>query len=102
LSIAIPVEVAVTLGQQVLRLGIGADLLAAVPAPTTEIPGSDDAPDVDKLLQQRFVALTRLAIAGELDAWDAEPTGALALVLMLDQFPRQIWRDSAKACAGDP
>jgi uncharacterized protein (DUF924 family) len=102
LSIAIPVEVAVTLGQQVLRLGIGADLLAAVPATTTEIPGSDDAPDVDKLLQQRFVALTRLAIAGELDAWDAEPTGALALVLMLDQFPRQIWRDSAMAFAGDP
>jgi uncharacterized protein (DUF924 family) len=24
------------------------------------------------------------------------------LVLLLDQFPRQIWRDSTKACAGDP
>ena len=56
----------------------------------------------DQLLQQRFVALTRRAIAGELDAWDAEPTGALALVLLLDQFPRQIWRDSAMAFAGDP
>ena len=59
-------------------------------------------PSFDKLLQQRFVALTRRAIAGELDAWDAEPTGALALVLLLDQFPRQIWRDSAMAFAGDP
>lgn len=38
----------------------------------------------------------------ELDAWDADPTGALALVLLLDQFPRQIWRDSAMAFAGDP
>lgn len=56
----------------------------------------------DDLVQQRFVALTRRAIAGELDAWDAEPTGALALVLLLDQFPRQIWRDSAMAFAGDP
>ena len=56
----------------------------------------------DQLLQQRFVALTRRAIAGELDAWDAEPTGALALVLLLDQFPRQIWRDSAMAFSGDP
>jgi len=59
-------------------------------------------PAFDQLLQQRFVALTRRAIAGELDAWDAEPTGAQALVLLLDQFPRQIWRDSAMAFAGDP
>lgn len=59
-------------------------------------------PAFDQLLQQRFVALTRRAIAGELDAWEAEPTRALALVLLLDQFPRQIWRDSAMAFAGDP
>jgi len=59
-------------------------------------------PAFDQLLQQRFVALTRCAIASELDAWDAEPTGALALVLLLDQFPRQIWRDSAMAFSGDP
>ena len=56
----------------------------------------------DDLVQQRFLRLTRRAIAGELDAWDAEPTGSLALVLLLDQFPRQIWRDSAMAFAGDP
>ena len=59
-------------------------------------------PAFDQLLQQRFVALTRRAIAGELGAWDAEPAGALALVLLLDQFPRQIWRDSAMAFSGDP
>ena len=59
-------------------------------------------PAFDQLLQLRFVALTRRAIAGELVAWDAEPTGSLALVLLLDQFPRQIWRESAMAFAGDP
>jgi uncharacterized protein (DUF924 family) len=46
--------------------------------------------------------LTRRAIAGELDAWSAGPSEALALVLLLDQFPRQIWRDTAMAFAGDP
>ncbi|MCP9878095.1 DUF924 family protein [Cyanobium sp. A2C-AMD] len=56
----------------------------------------------DDLLRQRFLALTRQAIAGELDAWSAEPGRALALVLLLDQFPRQIWRDTAMAFAGDP
>jgi uncharacterized protein (DUF924 family) len=56
----------------------------------------------DALVGERFVGLTRRAIAGELDAWSAEPTEALALVLLLDQFPRQIWRDTAMAFAGDP
>ncbi len=42
------------------------------------------------------------ALAGELDAWGAEAAGSLALVLLLDQFPRQIWRDTAMAFAGDP
>jgi uncharacterized protein (DUF924 family) len=56
----------------------------------------------DALLRQRFLGLSRSAIAGELGAWTAEPPSALALVLLLDQFPRQIWRDTAMAFAGDP
>jgi uncharacterized protein (DUF924 family) len=56
----------------------------------------------DALLRERFLGLTRRAIAGELDAWDAEPPSALAMVLLLDQFPRQIRRDTAMAFAGDP
>ena len=56
----------------------------------------------DALLLERFLGLTRRAIAGELDDWNAEPSRGLALVLLLDQFPRQIWRDTAMAFAGDP
>ena len=56
----------------------------------------------DALLRERFLGLTRRAIAGELDTWRADPAGGLALVLLLDQFPRQIWRDTAMAFAGDP
>lgn len=59
-------------------------------------------PAFDALLQQRFLQLTRRAIAGELDAWATQAAGGLALVLLLDQFPRQIWRDTAMAFAGDP
>ena len=58
-------------------------------------------PAFDALLRERFLGLTRRAIAGELDAWGAEAAGGLALVLLLDQFPRQIWRDTAMAFAGD-
>jgi uncharacterized protein (DUF924 family) len=55
----------------------------------------------DELVRDRFLELTRQALAGELDAWSTEPTGGLALVLLLDQFPRQIWRDTPRAFAGD-
>jgi len=59
-------------------------------------------PAFDALLRERFLALTRQAIAGALDPWGTEPAGGLALVLLLDQFPRQIWRDAPMAFAGDP
>jgi len=55
----------------------------------------------DGLVRDRFLGLTRQALAGDLDPWGAETAGSLALVLLLDQFPRQIWRDTATAFAGD-
>ena len=58
-------------------------------------------PAFDALLRERFLALTRQAIAGELDPWGMDAACGLALVLLLDQFPRQIWRDTAMAFAGD-
>jgi uncharacterized protein (DUF924 family) len=56
----------------------------------------------DALVRDRFLGLTRQALAGELNAWSTAATGGLALVLLLDQFPRQIWRDTTMAFAGDP
>jgi uncharacterized protein (DUF924 family) len=58
--------------------------------------------DFDSLLRQRFLDLTHQAIAGELGPWSESPQDALALLLLLDQFPRQLWRDTARAFAGDP
>ena len=58
-------------------------------------------PAFDALLRQRFLELTNRAIAGELGPWSETPQDALALLLLLDQFPRQLWRNNAKAFAGD-
>jgi uncharacterized protein (DUF924 family) len=58
-------------------------------------------PAFDALVRDRFLGLTRAAIAGELSPWGEDPERGLALVLLLDQFPRQIWRDTARAFAGD-
>jgi uncharacterized protein (DUF924 family) len=55
----------------------------------------------DAELSQRFGGLTRAALMGELNHWQGRSDSALALVVLLDQFCRNIWRDQAKAFAGD-
>jgi uncharacterized protein (DUF924 family) len=58
-------------------------------------------PEGDRTVGERFGTLTERALAGDLAPWADTAEGALALVLLLDQFPRQIWRDQARAFAGD-
>lgn len=55
----------------------------------------------DALLRERFGALIEAGTAGELDAWTQTPCGTLALLIVLDQFPRNCHRGSARAFAGD-
>ncbi|WP_062207034.1 DUF924 family protein [Aureimonas sp. AU12] len=56
---------------------------------------------LDAAIAQRFGDLYELAAQGELYGWAADPNGALALVLLLDQFPRNMFRDSPRAFATD-
>jgi uncharacterized protein (DUF924 family) len=56
----------------------------------------------DAQITERFSALHHSAARRELDDWAAEPRGALALLLLLDQFPRNMYRGSAHAFATDP
>src|SRR6266705_871569 len=55
----------------------------------------------DAEIRARFLATYETAAAGRL-AWDDSSEGALALVIVLDQFPRNMFRDSARAFAADP
>lgn len=55
----------------------------------------------DALIKQRLEATTLAAAAGELDAWTRTPLGTLALVLLTDQLPRNMYRDTAQAFAFD-
>ena len=59
----------------------------------------DEAFDAD--IRARFGPLVRPAREGALDAWAATPEGALALLILLDQFPRNLFRDSPEAFASD-
>jgi uncharacterized protein (DUF924 family) len=50
---------------------------------------------------KRFVAVYQEAVAGELEGWCRSPLGCLAFVILLDQFPRNMFRDTARAFASD-
>ncbi len=56
----------------------------------------------DAAIRDRFEATHYAAARRELDGWADTPEGALALLLALDQFPRNLFRGSAHQFATDP
>lgn len=58
--------------------------------------------DFDLTIRSRFLALHEAAARGEFTAFEASAEGALALVILLDQFPRNMFRGIARAFATDP
>ncbi|GLR89240.1 DUF924 family protein [Bradyrhizobium iriomotense] len=59
----------------------------------------DDAFDAE--IRSRFLELWRRAANGDLSSWEASDDGALALVIVLDQFPRNMFRGDALTYASD-
>lgn len=57
--------------------------------------------DTDRVCEERFGSLVGRAISGNLDGWASSDTGLIALLLLLDQFPRNIFRGTAAAFSGD-
>jgi uncharacterized protein (DUF924 family) len=60
------------------------------------------SPAFDQALRLRFEAVHHAAARGDYDGWMGSPDGSLALLLLLDQIPRNLWRGSAHAFATDP
>ena len=57
--------------------------------------------EIDREIRERFESTVQSAGDGHLDPWLAEPRGRLALIILTDQFPRNIYRDSPRAFALD-
>ena len=57
--------------------------------------------DFDKMIENRFSSAIENAIAGNLENWEESETGCLALIILLDQFTRNVFRDTPHAFAGD-
>lgn len=57
--------------------------------------------DFDREIAERFGAVHAAAAGGARDHWQEDAKGAMALVIVLDQFPRNIYRDTLQAFATD-
>lgn len=55
----------------------------------------------DATIRERFGIDVEAALRGERDGWATSLRGALALILLLDQFTRNVFRDTPRAFAGD-
>jgi uncharacterized protein (DUF924 family) len=56
----------------------------------------------DDEIRHRFLKIHEAAAQGNLAGWEASAEGALALLILLDQFPRNMFRGSARMFATDP
>ena len=59
------------------------------------------SPEADARVRERFGAALEAASRGSLPPWPDTPRASLARVVLLDQFPRNVWRGTARAFSLD-
>lgn len=57
--------------------------------------------ELDEQIKQRFESVYQAALSDKLDDWQKSPEGSLALVIVLDQFPLNMYRDKHQSFAGE-
>lgn len=90
-----------TEAQEVLEYWLGDALSLGWPSTDRYAHWFRGGDAVDSEIQFRFGALIQQALDGELPDWEQSPLGLLALVILLDQFPRNAYRGRANAFVGD-
>lgn len=78
------------------------DILSFWFAPETKARWFEPDPAFDATCRLHFEPWIDEAASGRLDGWAMDPHGALAIVILLDQLPRNIWRGTPRAFAFDP
>jgi uncharacterized protein (DUF924 family) len=56
----------------------------------------------DAEIRRRFLAIYERAVAGEFESWTRQANACLALIVLLDQFPRNMFRGTRRAFEADP
>jgi uncharacterized protein (DUF924 family) len=61
----------------------------------------DDSQELDNTIRERFMETWEEALGGKLESWECSREGALALLIVLDQFPRNMFRGEGRSFASD-
>lgn len=57
--------------------------------------------DTDITIKTRFGARVEIALSGSYSSWKSSPRGCLALMILIDQLPRNIYRHTVQSFSGD-
>jgi len=93
--------VASPLAQDVLDFWFGDGLQLDWPSDDRQALWFGGGAEQDESIRRRFGALVDSAFAGGLADWERTPPTRLALLIVLDQFSRNVYRSQARAFAGD-
>jgi len=99
---ATPIETPAETPDSILRFWFGDDPVDAATSAGCARLWWSKQPAVDALMRERFGPLLPEVAAASLDGWATDPTGRLALILLADQFSRNIHRGTPQAFALDP
>jgi uncharacterized protein (DUF924 family) len=88
--------------QDVLSFWLGDGLLYDWPSTDHNTQWFGGGSTQDEQIRHRFGALVEQALNGGLTDWEANINTRLALIIVLDQFTRNVYRGQARAFAGDP
>ncbi|KKA46089.1 MULTISPECIES: DUF924 family protein [Salinivibrio] len=83
--------------QDVLAFWFGDERSEWVPSSASQARWFGGSPDVDEAIRERFQSWVSAAGAGALNDWAQTAEGRLALIILLDQFPRNLYRGLAAA-----
>lgn len=100
-SLAVPSTPALPDAEEVLEFWFGATSSQPAPAMRKIRRWFQGGPELDRDVRARFQAAVEAAIEGRLDHWASSPRGRRALIILLDQLTRNIYRDDARTYAGD-
>lgn len=77
------------------------DILDFWYAPEMRSSWFNSTPALDAQIRARFEPVWEAAVRGELDVWLGSPNGCLALAIILDQFPLNMFRGTAKSFSSE-
>ncbi len=87
--------------QAILDFWFGDGLITGWPTQEMKAIWFGGGPELDALIKTQFGEQAVQAVEGGLQAWEQQPLSRLALILLLDQFTRNVFRGSPRAFEGD-